>query len=815
MKKTLLTFLAAVMTLAVMGIPAKRQKTTLTLADGTKVEAMLVGDEHGHWYIDGNGAALQIKGGVARYMTSAEFAQLKETRMARVSESNARRLARMEARRLTPSMNGARRAFGEPTTITGSKKGLIILVNFSDKSFKSTNTRQVFDDRFNKEGYSATNYVGSVHDYFYDQSYGQFNLTFDVVGPVTVSNKYSYYGANDNTGNDKYPATLAQEALKLANTQVNYADYDWDGDGEVDQVFFIYAGTGEAASETENDIWPHEWNFTEAEEYGDGTGAMTLDGVKLDTYAMSCELAGSGSTIDGIGTACHEFSHCLGYADLYDPDYSGGQGMMYWDLLDAGSYNGPDDEGEVPAPYTSFERIWAGWMTPVELSEPCKVEGMKALTSEPTAYIIYNQAHKDEYYLLENHQEEKWDEYTGGHGMMILHVDYDKTVWQNNGPNDTPSRQRMTYFPADNNYGTKKSSSGKYYWSATYTQLAGDPWPGTGNKTSFTDSTTPAATLYNSNSDGRKYMGKPIEDIAESSDGLISFKFDGGVVIPTPEVLDATNIAEGMFTANWKEVDGATSYNLEVVEKTASGTSNFTENFSKIKATTDGTVDISGSLDSYTQQTGWTSSKVYLAAGGLKLGSGSATGYVQTPEIDAPADGNVTVKIDIKDYVSSTTGKSDASSVQVSLLNASKSTIGAAQTVSIGEGGDMEFSFTGITSNFMVKFANTANKKRFYLYSVDIEGQQGQKYNFTGITTTSYIVSDLTSTGYRYRVQAVTADGTSAWSEYKDVAVPMGIDNLPSAPSPQSTTTYTISGQRVQNTDRPGIYIQNGHKILK
>ena len=41
--------------------------------------------------------------------------------------------------------------------------------------------------------------------------------------------------------------------------------------------------------------------------------------------------------------------------------------MMYWDLMDGGSYNGPNDMGEVPAPFTSFERWWAGWMELTEL----------------------------------------------------------------------------------------------------------------------------------------------------------------------------------------------------------------------------------------------------------------------------------------------------------------------------------------------------------------------------------------------------------------------------------------------------------------
>ena len=72
---------------------------------------------------------------------------------------------------------------------------------------------------------------------------------------------------------DMHPATMVIEALKLADSQVNYADYDWDGDGEVEQVYVVYAGQGEADGGAANTIWPHEWKLlSSANYYGDGTG---------------------------------------------------------------------------------------------------------------------------------------------------------------------------------------------------------------------------------------------------------------------------------------------------------------------------------------------------------------------------------------------------------------------------------------------------------------------------------------------------------------------------------------------------------------
>lgn len=124
------------------------------------------------------------------------------------------------------------------------------------------------------------------------------------------------------------------EACQLVDDKVNFKDYDWDGDGEVDQVFVIYAGYGEHAGAPSNTIWPHESSL--------GNRSIMLDGVRINTYACSSELNGnSGQVMAGIGTPCHEFSHCLGFPDLYDTDYSGAFGMSYWDVMNSGSHSGP------------------------------------------------------------------------------------------------------------------------------------------------------------------------------------------------------------------------------------------------------------------------------------------------------------------------------------------------------------------------------------------------------------------------------------------------------------------------------------------
>ena len=519
MKKLFFTFALAVLALTASAVPAKPGLfRTLTLSDGTTVKAQLVGDEHGHYWLSADGRAYQQMDGMA-YFSEISLDAVKTKAQARRSQANARRAKRLEAPR----------RIGEVGNYIGKKKGIIILVNFSNVAFQKDNNNALYQRIANEKNFSYGDFKGSMYDYFYAQSEGKFELTFDVIGPVTVSNTQSYYGSNDSGGDDKHPAEMVIEALKLADSQVNFADYDWDGDGKVDQVYVVYAGKGEADGGAANTIWPHEWELSSAAGYGDGSGAQTLDGVKIDTYACGGELNGSGN-IDGIGTMCHEFSHCLGYPDFYDTDYSGGQGMGYWDLMDGGSYNG---DGYQPAGYTSYERWMAGWKEPVELTTTTQVANMKALQDGGEAYIVYNNGNRNEYFLLENRQFTGWDASLPGEGLLILHVDYNASAWADNTPNDIPSHQRMTWISADNEYQYTTYQGSKYY---TIEGMANDPFP-YGSVNAFNKSTTPAAKFFNKNTDGTYYLDSSIEEITQNTDGTVSFNFKA-----------ATNVAKPTFS---------------------------------------------------------------------------------------------------------------------------------------------------------------------------------------------------------------------------------------------------------------------------
>lgn len=565
------------MVTAAMAVPAKRTTFTAIQPDGTTLTLTRAGDEFHKYFIADDGqivvgddirgyyfAAVEVSSGriISSGVEAADAASRNARQKAYIEEADHAKID--EAMRNAPGLSRFARAKSVRTLMPksksgiqaqsgvglfpnatypreGSPKGLIILVQYTDVKFDSSyDAAEYFSRMISERGFSDYNATGSALDWFTDTSMGQFTPDFDVYGPITLPNNQSYYGGNDNYGDDKAPWDMVIDGCKLLDSQVNFKDYDTDGDGYVDNVFVFYAGRGEADGGGANTVWPHQWELSELNKQ------FTLDGVTIDRYACSNEW--DGSKPDGIGTFVHEFSHVMGLPDLYNTNTASAYYTpCQWSVMDYGSYN---NDSRTPSTYSIFERNALGWIDPIVLDNtPCSIE--LAHIEESNSGCIIPTSKSTEFFLLENRQQNGWDKYLPGHGMLIWHIDYNSSVWNSNVVNNTESHQYVDIEEA-NNMPLGNNATALRNWA-----FPGD----SGQYTSFTDNTTPSMKTWAGAS-----LGIPVTNITETG-GIISFDVCGGkpaIDSPNANVPTGDQIGNDFFIASWSEVEGAVDYLLTV-----------------------------------------------------------------------------------------------------------------------------------------------------------------------------------------------------------------------------------------------------------
>lgn len=386
----------------------------------------------------------------------------------------------------------------------GENNLLIILVSFADRAF--TYTREDFDSLTSQPGYSRNGATGSVKDYYYDVSFGQLELNPTVVGPYTLSQPMAYYGATGPSFSDVNPKEMVSEACALADSEIDFSQFDMNNDGIVDAVHVIFAGAGEASTGETDAIWPHRWNFYPSDSFN-----ITFDGVSLKDYSCSAEKMGAG--MDGIGTICHEFGHVLGLPDLYDTDYAGSGGQATaintWSIMASGSYNNCSN---TPASFTAYEKYRLNWLQ-LDTLEVAGEYVLPPLMDSNKAYIITS-PYEDEFFVFENRNQSSWDTYVPNSGGLIFHVKQEGDY----NINCDPNYQKYDIEEADRNDDDNT--------------LATDVFPSAQYNNFFADYSQPNSILWNGES-----LNKPITRITrDTSDNCIRFRFmipDSSAIVET------------------------------------------------------------------------------------------------------------------------------------------------------------------------------------------------------------------------------------------------------------------------------------------
>lgn len=431
--------------LRVSAIPARNIPMTVRQPDGSELRIIVSGDEFYRMVRTEDGCAVTQGEDGYWYYAAYDINGAKRSSGVRVSPLNGATAAAGAARiipygTLRAAAAGRRAAVNRlraehrfrvpPGTKAGavSRKAIIILAQFTDLGFKFG--RNDFVNMLTQKGYSYGGAQGSAMDYFNDQFEGACDFEFIVSPVITLSKGYAYYGENDSQGLDKRPHEAVAEACRLVDAQIDFSQFDGDGDGEVDNVFVFVAGHDEAEGASPAHIWSHQWYLDEA-----GL-RLNLDGTKINSYAISTELTydfdhGTHKEIfTGIGTFCHEYSHALGLWDLYDTDGEDSGGLYefgdeksrgavwgYTSLMDHGNYN---NNGNTPPNYNAME-LWSLGLGNAETLEIGQ-QILAPLGSQKRYFISETDA-EGEYYFFECRAAEGWDSFVGGSGMLIYHYD--------------------------------------------------------------------------------------------------------------------------------------------------------------------------------------------------------------------------------------------------------------------------------------------------------------------------------------------------------------------------------------------------------
>ncbi len=399
----------------------------------------------------------------------------------------------------------------------GAFRALVILVNYKDLPMIVDNPQESFNTMLNEKGYGT---YGSAHDYFTESSMGQFTPTFDVVGPFTLPQNMQYYGGKSGDIEDAHPEIMVKDACKLAyENGVNFANYDLDNDGIVDNVFVIYAGNSPAEGGSSDNIWPHNGEV--------GDYKSVYNGKTVFHYGCAPELRGSDhvkSNLTGIGTFCHEFSHALGIPDLYCttqnknliPDYVG-----WHDIMSMGYFR---KQGQCPPTFNAIHRYMVGWATPTTISKPGDSYTLRPLSTSNESFVFSNEnvdlskgmPTESFFYIMENRQNIGFDTSLPGHGLLLWRIYYKRMYWTNNQVNGY-WQPLCAVMPADNTPSYLDAIEG---WDSDY-------FPGTQNITSYTPTTyNDKSALTNIN--GGNNIHRPFSNVTENADKSISFSFMDG-----------------------------------------------------------------------------------------------------------------------------------------------------------------------------------------------------------------------------------------------------------------------------------------------
>jgi immune inhibitor A len=366
------------------------------------------------------------------------------------------------------------------TTVNGIFRALAVLIEFSDNAASvpaEDFDTLIFEDR-----------MGTVRNYYKVVSYNNLDIvTLNLpssIGWTTAPQTYAYY-VNGERGMGTYPNNtqkLCEDIAALIDPVVDFSDYDNNSDGYVDAFILIHSGPGYEYTLDVNDIHSHKWGIWPP---------VTYDGVSIYEYNIQPEYWNAPGDIT-CGVYCHELGHTFGLPDLYDTDYSS-RGVGLWSIMATGSWGGPGYDGSVPVEFDAWSRAELGFHTPTNVAVNMTNVSIASVESGGPIFRLWSGgAGGNEYFLVENRQKTGYDTYLPGDGLLIWHIDESRLGLTDNDNEWYPG------YTSNGNYAVALEQADGLFQLEQLVNSgnSGDPFPGSGNVTSFTSLTTPNSNSY-------------------------------------------------------------------------------------------------------------------------------------------------------------------------------------------------------------------------------------------------------------------------------------------------------------------------------
>lgn len=267
---------------------------------------------------------------------------------------------------------------------TGNVKALIVPVTFTDYSAPST-LRSALNTVF--FGTSEETGWESLSSYYEKVSYGKLKVSGTITEPVSMglsSSSFESKYKKDENAIDTY----LENIVKQLSTIYNLAEYDSDGDGIIDAMYFIYTAPVNYTDDS-SCYWAFTYYLANADTY---------DNVKPNYYFWAgmdffSETPASGATLTyNAETFIHETGHMLGLDDYYDFTAGSNGGSGGGTMMD---YNVGD--------FDAYSKLILGWIEPYVVTGSTTID-LKKFNVEGNSIIIpkkWNNTIYSEYFIIE------------------------------------------------------------------------------------------------------------------------------------------------------------------------------------------------------------------------------------------------------------------------------------------------------------------------------------------------------------------------------------------------------------------------------